>query len=130
MAMSSTWKRVRLFVRSSTWATGTALSRRTHRVSRGLRRVRTFAILRNAGRGRTGTLDIYFIDVEGGQATLLVAPGGETLLVDAGFPGDGTFQAKPGDPRAARDPQRIAAVARTAGVTNLDSLLVTHLHAD
>ena len=33
-----------------------------------------------------GTLDIYFIDVEGGQSTLIVTPAGQTLLVDAGFP--------------------------------------------
>ena len=35
------------------------------------------------------TLDIYFIDVEGGQSTLIVTPSGESLLVDAGFAGDG-----------------------------------------
>ena len=33
------------------------------------------------------TLDVYFIDVEGGQATLYVAPSGESLLVDTGWPG-------------------------------------------
>ena len=49
------------------------------------------------------TLDIYFIDVEGGQSTLIVTPAGESLLVDAGFPGSGTFDSKPGDPRQARD---------------------------
>jgi competence protein ComEC len=76
------------------------------------------------------TLDIYFIDVEGGQSTLIVTPGGESLLVDAGFPGAGTFDAKPGDPRQARDAQRIAAAARAAGLTRIDNLLVTHFHAD
>ena len=30
------------------------------------------------------TLDIYVIDVEGGNATLLVAPSGESLLIDTG----------------------------------------------
>jgi hypothetical protein len=34
------------------------------------------------------TLDIYFIDVEGGAATLIVTPSGESLLVDSGFPGE------------------------------------------
>ena len=76
------------------------------------------------------TLDIYFIDVEGGQATLIVTPAGESLLVDAGFPGDGTFASKAGDPRQARDAQRVAAAARAAGVTRVDYLLVTHFHAD
>ena len=76
------------------------------------------------------TLDIYFIDVEGGQATLIVTPAGESLLVDAGFPGSGAFESKPGDPREARDARRIAAAAREAGVTRIDYLLVTHFHAD
>lgn len=76
------------------------------------------------------TLDIYFIDVEGGQSTLIVTPAGESLLVDAGFPGDGTFGSKAGDPHGARDAQRIVAAARDAGVTRIDYLLITHFHAD
>ncbi|MBI3490726.1 MAG: MBL fold metallo-hydrolase [Acidobacteria bacterium] len=76
------------------------------------------------------TLDIYFIDVEGGQSTLIVTPARQTLLIDAGFPGSGTFQSKPGDPRDARDAQRIAAAARDAGVARIDYLLITHFHAD
>ena len=77
------------------------------------------------------TLDIYFIDVEGGQSTLVVTPAGESLLVDAGFPGKaGTFDARPGDPREARDANRIAAVVRQAGLTRIDYLLVTHFHGD
>ena len=44
------------------------------------------------GRGEARqTLDIYFIDVEGGQSTLIVTPAGESLLVDTGYAGDGTF---------------------------------------
>jgi beta-lactamase superfamily II metal-dependent hydrolase len=76
------------------------------------------------------TLDIYFIDVEGGQSTLIVTPAGESLLVDAGFPGDGTFASKPGPPEKARDATRILAVAREAGLKRIDYLLVTHFHAD
>jgi hypothetical protein len=53
------------------------------------------------------TLDIYFIDVEGGQSTLVVTPGGQTLLIDTGFPGDGTFASLPGDPHKARLAQRV-----------------------
>lgn len=82
--------------------------------------------LRSAGK----TLDIYFIDVEGGQATLIVSPEGRTLLVDTGFPGNGTFQSTPGDPRAARDAQRILAAAQSAGVSRIDTLVTTHFHAD
>jgi competence protein ComEC len=65
------------------------------------------------------SLDIYFIDVEGGQSTLFVTPSGQSLLVDAGWAG---FEG--------RDADRIAAVASRAGVTRLDYLLVTHYHAD
>jgi competence protein ComEC len=75
-------------------------------------------------------LDIYFIDVEGGQATLLVTPAGQTLLVDAGFPSTGTFDSRPGDPAKARDAQRILAVAKIAGVSRIDYLLATHFHGD
>jgi beta-lactamase superfamily II metal-dependent hydrolase len=77
------------------------------------------------------TLEIYFIDVEGGQATLVVTPAGQALLIDAGFPGEaGTFASLPGDPRQARDANRILAAARAAGIKRIDYLLVTHFHAD
>ena len=50
------------------------------------------------------TLDIYWIDVEGGAATLIVAPSGESLLVDTGFPGsddrDASGSRRPRPPRA------------------------------
>ena len=65
------------------------------------------------------TLRLYFIDVEGGQATLVVAPSGQSMLVDTGWPTDG-----------ARDAQRIAAAMKKAGVGTLDYLVITHYHAD
>lgn len=65
------------------------------------------------------TLDLHFIDTEGGQATLLVTPSGESLLIDAGFPGnDG------------RDANRIIAAAKKAGLRHIDWVLVTHYHLD
>jgi competence protein ComEC len=65
------------------------------------------------------TLDIYFIDVEGGQSTLIVTAAGESLLVDTGYAGnDG------------RDAGRILAAARDAGITQIDYLLLTHFHPD
>jgi len=82
--------------------------------------------LRSAGR----TLDIYFIDVEGGQATLIISPEGRTLLVDAGYPSTGTFESTPGDPHASRDAQRILAAAKSASVSRIDTLVTTHFHAD
>jgi competence protein ComEC len=81
--------------------------------------------------GARSTLDIYFIDVEGGQSTLIATPAGEALLVDTGFAGPGGgFEAAPGDPATARDAQRILAAARDAGVSQIDYLLTTHFHAD
>ncbi len=65
------------------------------------------------------TLDIYFIDVEGGQSTLVVTPAGQSLLIDAGYPGSD-----------ARDPDRIIAAVRDAGLQRIDYLMVTHLHED
>jgi competence protein ComEC len=62
---------------------------------------------------------IYFIDVEGGQSTLLVTPWHQALLVDAGFPGFDD-----------RDARRILAAMRDANVTRLDYLLLTHFHQD
>jgi beta-lactamase superfamily II metal-dependent hydrolase len=76
------------------------------------------------------TLDIYFIDVEGGQSTLLVTPEHESLLIDAGFAGDGREGAKPGNPADARDANRILAAAHDAGVSKIDYLLITHFHSD
>src|SRR5436190_10429750 len=64
------------------------------------------------------TLDIYFIDVEGGAATLIVAPTGQSLLIDAGFPGD-------------RDAGRIAHVAlEIAHLKQIDHCVITHWHRD
>jgi hypothetical protein len=65
------------------------------------------------------TLDIYFVDVEGGQATLLAAPSGQSLLIDTGYGGNG-----------GRDADRIAAAAKAAGVKRIDYLLITHFHSD
>ena len=72
------------------------------------------------------TLDIYFIDVEGGQATLVVTPAGQTLLVDAGFTGQ-TFNTPA---NRGRDAKRIIAAAKDAGIKSLDYLLITHFHED
>jgi beta-lactamase superfamily II metal-dependent hydrolase len=62
-------------------------------------------------------LDFYFIDTEGGAATLIVTPAGESILIDAGNPGD-------------RDPGRIAAAAREAGLSQIDHYITTHWHSD
>jgi beta-lactamase superfamily II metal-dependent hydrolase len=72
------------------------------------------------------SLEIYFIDVEGGQATLIVTPYEQSLLVDAGFAANGFDDStNPG-----RDARRILAAVREAGVKRIDFLLVTHFHAD
>ncbi len=64
-------------------------------------------------------LEVYAIDVEGGQATLFVTPAGESLLVDAGWPGFNN-----------RDADRIAAAAQAAHVNKIDYLWITHFHVD
>ena len=75
------------------------------------------------------TLQIYFIDVEGGQSTLIVTPERHSLLIDTGWAGDGSGF-RPGDPHQARDANRIVAAARDAGITQIDYLLITHFHID
>ncbi len=64
-------------------------------------------------------LEVYFIDVEGGQSTLLVSPSGESMLIDTGWAGHNH-----------RDADRIAAAAKAAGVKKIDYLVITHYHAD
>src|SRR5437867_4487252 len=63
-------------------------------------------------------LDIYFIDTEGGAATLVVTPAGESVLIDCGNPGT-------------RDAERIHKVASgPAGLKAIDHLVITHWHSD
>jgi competence protein ComEC len=76
------------------------------------------------------TLDIYFIDVEGGQSTLLVTPKRQSLLIDTGWAGSGMPGSKPGDPSQSRDAKRIVAAAQDAGIKQIDYLLITHFHTD
>ena len=80
------------------------------------------------GAASARTLDIYFIDVEGGQATLIVTPQGETLLIDTGF-ATGSSPSMPGA-AVTSHASRIADAARAAGAKQIDYLLITHFHAD
>jgi beta-lactamase superfamily II metal-dependent hydrolase len=70
-----------------------------------------------AAQSPTRTLQIYYVDTEGGQATLFVAPSGESLLVDTGNPGT-------------RDTDRIMLALDDAGVKQIDHLVLTHYHGD
>jgi competence protein ComEC len=89
------------------------------------RTVIAFALVVLVAAGATraaDTLDIYFIDTEGGQATLLVTPAGQTMLIDAGF--------ADADPATARDASRIAAAAKQSNAKGIDVFLPTHFHGD
>jgi competence protein ComEC len=68
---------------------------------------------------KTKPLRIYSIDVEGGQATLIVSPQGLSMLVDTGWPGFG-----------GRDADRIAGAVKAAGLKKIDYVLITHFHRD
>jgi len=65
------------------------------------------------------SLRVYFVDVEGGQATLFVTPEGNSLLIDTGWPGNN-----------GRDADRIVAAAHDAGIQKIDYVLITHYHDD
>jgi beta-lactamase superfamily II metal-dependent hydrolase len=67
---------------------------------------------------QSGDLQIIWTDVEGGAATLIVTPSGQSLLVDAGFPQDD------------RDAKRIFAATQAAGLKKIDILWITHFHLD
>ena len=67
------------------------------------------------GRPAGSGLEIYWCDVEGGAATLIVTPARESLLVDSGFPGE-------------RDSARIAKMAReVAGIQQIDHYITSAL---
>ncbi len=74
-------------------------------------------LLANPALAKPKPLQIYSIDVEGGQATLIVTPSRQSLLIDTGWPGG-------------RDAGRIVDAAKLAGITQIDYLLITHYHRD
>ena len=82
-----------------------------------------FAVLSAAVAAQTRagkTLDIYVVDVEGGNATLFVSASGESLLMDTGN----------GGAAATRDADRIMAAVKDAGLSRIDHLITTHWHGD
>src|SRR5262249_5839095 len=100
----------RIFMRNTLWLTAVAA----------LALVAQSGPDRAAAQTRT-TLDIYVVDVEGGNATLLVAPSGESLLIDTGNVAPAA---------AIRDAERIMAATKDAGLTRIDNLITTHWHGD
>ena len=78
----------------------------------------TVIALAEMPRAQSRPLDIYWVDVEGGAATLFVAPSGESMLIDTGF--------DVGD----RDAMRIAAAANAAGLQRIDHVIISHYHTD
>jgi competence protein ComEC len=65
------------------------------------------------------SLEIFFIDVEGGQSTLIVSPAGQSLLIDAGY-----------TDYSGRDADRIADAAKAGHIKRIDYVLITHHHSD
>jgi competence protein ComEC len=84
-------------------------------------RLITFALLlvpNGLLQAQSRNLEVYWIDVEGGAATLLISPSGESMLIDTGFEVDG------------RDAKRIYAAAQQAGLKKIDYVVISHYHAD
>ena len=67
----------------------------------------------------TDTLDLYVLDTEGGKAVIVVPPGGETMLIDAGYP-----------TKDDRDTNRIVAAAQALGIKSFDYIVATHYDMD
>ena len=85
--------------------------------------VLALSVVAAAAQNRQATakgLDIYVVDVEGGNATLFVSPSGASVLIDSGNPG----------PAATRDADRIMAAVKDAGLAQIDHLITTHWHGD
>jgi competence protein ComEC len=76
-----------------------------------------FSVAGQAQNKPNKTLDMYFVDTEGGLSALYVSPTGESLLIDTGNAGG-------------RDTDRIMEIAQTAGVKQIDYLIITHYHSD
>src|SRR2546427_6472023 len=68
---------------------------------------------------KSGSLEFYWIDVEGGASTLIVSPAGDSLLFDTGYMTDTN-----------RDAKRIFAAAQKAGLKQVDHVVISHLHGD
>jgi beta-lactamase superfamily II metal-dependent hydrolase len=83
-----------------------------------MRKLAIFLLLANSA-AFAKNLEIFFIDVEGGQSTLIVSPSGQTLLIDTGYAGF-----------SGRDADRIAEAAKLGHVKRIDYLLITHHHSD
>jgi competence protein ComEC len=82
--------------------------------------IAAFVLVGSSLAGPSGKpMEIYFVDAEGGQATLFATPDGGSLLIDTGWP---DF--------SGRDAERIVAVAKLAGLSKLDFVLLTHYHMD
>ena len=75
-------------------------------------------VVTSGAHAKSRAFEIYWVDVEGGAATLVVSPSGESLLYDTGWENDD------------RDAKRIVAAARAVGVTRIDHFVLSHFHAD
>ena len=78
----------------------------------------TLLLVPSGVHAQSRNLDIYWIDVEGGAATLIVSPSGQSMLIDTGWEVDD------------RDARRIHAATQQAGLKKIDHLVISHYHAD
>jgi beta-lactamase superfamily II metal-dependent hydrolase len=87
-------------------------------VSRSIWLIAFLLVAAGIAQAQPGNFRIYWVDVEGGAATLVVSPSGESLLVDTGW--------EAGD----RDAKRIFAATQQAGLKRIDYFILSHFHAD
>jgi beta-lactamase superfamily II metal-dependent hydrolase len=76
-----------------------------------------FLVSANLGSAEPRGLDFYWVDTEGGAATFIVTPAGESVLIDCGNPGG-------------RDAERIHKAAQKLGLKQIDHMIITHWHSD
>jgi beta-lactamase superfamily II metal-dependent hydrolase len=112
------------------------LSRRSFMLGAALTPLASFAMVgERLSPWRKGTLDIHHISTHRGDCTLMVAPDGTTILIDAGATSDTSPAALEARPDTSRSPgewiaRYVKRRLREVGHDALDTLLITHLHPD
>ena len=80
-------------------------------------RVAAVVLLMVSALAASNTFDMYVIDLEGSKSSLFVSPSGQSMVIDAGVPGD-------------RDATRIVEACKAAGVKQIDYMVVSHYDGD
>jgi competence protein ComEC len=91
--------------------------------------VGVLVLLSAAGLPAAQTLDVFVVDADGGKATLVVTPSGQSIVIDAGYAGfinERSQVVQQND----LDADRLIQVIRLTKLKQIDYLVATHYHND